>query len=200
MPVVRPLLAAVLVLAALSGCYLPILFDAEIDISRRGFYKIQFDGYLAEVNLYDDLQKKKVTKAAEQDRVKDILADFQRDRAVKEVKYFGQGRFRVVWQREGDILADRMVTFFRRNEAMLTISYVKETGLITFRGASISKANKTRLKDMGLDMQGEFRIRTSAQVRYHNAHDVRDDGNEKVYVWRIATIDERAPMMEIPLR
>jgi len=49
-------LLAVVMLVVVSGCYMPIRFDAEIDINRRGEYSFIFDGYLAKVQLYQDIQ------------------------------------------------------------------------------------------------------------------------------------------------
>ena len=45
-----------------------------------------------------------------------IVNDFKRDKAVKEIKYFKQARFKVNWQKKGDLMRARMVTFLRRNE------------------------------------------------------------------------------------
>ena len=43
----KNLLLPVVLSAFLGGCYIPIRFDAEIEIRRNGFYDFKFDGYLA---------------------------------------------------------------------------------------------------------------------------------------------------------
>ena len=43
------LILPVVLSALLSGCYIPIRFDAEIEIHRTGAYDFKFDGYMASV-------------------------------------------------------------------------------------------------------------------------------------------------------
>ena len=62
-----------------------------------------------------------------------------------------------------------MVTFLRRNELMITIKYVKETGLITIQANPIAKSTAQRLLDNGLNMQGQLRVKTDLRVVNHNA-------------------------------
>jgi hypothetical protein len=83
----KGMLAGIL-LFSLSGCYMPIRFDAEIDIGRTGYYDLIFDGYLAKVELYQDIQEKKVTRDEELLQVQQIKEDFERDSAVSDFKYY----------------------------------------------------------------------------------------------------------------
>ncbi|TAN68978.1 MAG: hypothetical protein EPN20_06260, partial [Magnetospirillum sp.] len=41
------------------------------------------------------------------------------------------------------------------------------------------------LAEMGLNMEGEFRITTDGNVVEHNATEVRPFGAAKVYIWKI---------------
>ena len=51
-------IAATMVLTALlAGCYLPIRFDAEIEVTRNGYYSVVFDGYLVSVPLFRGLRE-----------------------------------------------------------------------------------------------------------------------------------------------
>jgi hypothetical protein len=75
-------LLAVVMLVVVSGCYMPIRFDAEIDINRRGEYSSIFDGYLAKVQLYQDIQAGEVSREEELKQVSLIKDDFERDSAV----------------------------------------------------------------------------------------------------------------------
>ncbi len=100
-----------LVGALLSGCYMPIRFDAEIEITRTGYYSVIFDGYLVSIPLFRGLREGTIPSLEEKEKVAYTLKDFKRDSAVKEVKYFRQGRFKVNWQRSGDLLRARMVIF-----------------------------------------------------------------------------------------
>ena len=50
------------------GCYMPIRFDAEIEIRRNGFYDFKFDGYLASVDLYKGLKEGTISPEEEKKR------------------------------------------------------------------------------------------------------------------------------------
>ena len=132
--------AVALLTVLLAGCYLPIKFDAEVEITHTGYYSVVFDGYLVSIPLILGLRDGSISPLEENEKVASTLNDFKRDSAVKEAKYFKQGRFKVNWQRKGDLLRARMVTFLRRNELILIVKYVKETGLITVQTSPIAKS------------------------------------------------------------
>jgi hypothetical protein len=188
----------------LSGCYLPIFFDSEIEITRGGYFKMTFDGYLAKVPLYDGLRKNKISLEQEKKDVEGIRVDLTRDTSVKAFKYMGKGRFQVNWTREGDLLKVKTVTFLRRNENMLGISYNSKTGLIGISGRSIARDVRKRLADSGLAMRGEIRVITDARVLRHNATKVKRNRSRgpkfKTYTWKIANIFAPTPSMSIALR
>ncbi len=198
----RRLLFLFVIVVALGGCYLPVRFDAEIEITRYGIYKMTFDGYMAEVTLFDGIQKGKVTAADEAKKVAIIEADFTRDSSTKVFEYIREGHFRVRWHKEGDLLRSGMVAFFRRNENILSLQYGKKTGRITMRGKHLKKSARQRLHDMGLDMRGELRVRTNAKVLNHNATKVKKSKDRKgvtIYIWKIKNIFDPAPKLEISL-
>jgi hypothetical protein len=194
---------AAVLLPLLAACYLPVRFDAEIEILRTGHYSMVFDGYIAALPLYDDLRKNKVKAGEEQKRVEIVLTDFKRDKGTKQIQYFKQGVFKIQWQNEGDLLAAKMVTFIRRNANMLSLSYVESSGEMKVAGASISTDNAKLLTQAGLGMDGELRVITDAKVLAHNATLVRDNpakgARYKTYVWKIVGF-QRSPSLVIALR
>lgn len=100
-PALRPLRSALAVLVLLlvaGGCYLPVRFDAEIEVTRTGHYGIEFDGYIVDLPLYESLFKQKVGGQEEEKKVATVKADFQRDRGTKDIQYHRRGIFRVKWQ------------------------------------------------------------------------------------------------------
>jgi len=199
--IIKSTAAALLILVGLTGCYLPASFDASIEISRSGYYKMVFEGYLADVNLYNGIESGKLTKEQEVARVAVLKTDFLRDSSTKEFKYFKQGHFKVKWVKEGDILVSKMVTFARRNENMLSISYNKEKALVTVQGKSISKLNAKRLTDSGLGMKGQIRIKTDANVIKQNANRIKKGkGRNKIYIWDIKSPYDKAPLLTFNLR
>lgn len=183
----------------IGGCYLPGSFDAEIELSRTGHYKMKFDGYIVEITLYDGLRKKKLSKDQIKDKVKQVIGDFKRDKGTKEVSYFGQGAFKVRWVKNGDVIKSKMISFFRRNENMLSITYLKKEATITLRGKYIKKQDRDRLHEMGLNVQGVIKIKTDAKVISHNATKVTKEGAITVYGWKLNSIDDPAPKMVVSM-
>ena len=196
------LLVAIVLSRMLAGCYLPVRFDAEIEITRTGYYEIIFDGYVTEVTMFDALRRRSLSPGEEQTRADNVIQDFRRDSSTREARYVKPGIFKVNWQKSGDLLRARMITFFRRNESMLIVKYVKDTRLITVQATPIGKENARKLLDIGLGMQGQLRVKTDANVVDHNAGRVVDTAarNQKMYVWDVVDITAPAPKITISLQ
>ena len=56
--------------AVLGGCYIPVRFDAEIELTRGGYYDMIFDGYMADVGLFDGINKGKISPARKERKSK----------------------------------------------------------------------------------------------------------------------------------
>ncbi len=195
----RALVVAAFLAAALGGCYLPIRFDAEVKIMRGGYYEMDFDGYLVWVPLYEGLRTGKISPAEEEEKVERLMVDLTRDTAITDTGYFKLGRFRVRWKKSGDLLRVKSVTFLRRNETFIGIKYVKTTGLITLRGAGFGKSALERLAAMGLDTEGELRVKTDLPVVEHNAATVTG-GDQKILTWKIKSLFDPSPKLVLELR
>jgi len=191
---------ALLLLVPLSACYVPIYFDAEIKITRQGFYEAEFDGYLAKLPLASDVTTGKIGGGAETEASAKIVADLKRDSAVTQADYVSKGRFKVHWEKQGDIIRQKMMTFVRRNEKILTLKYVKTTGMLTMEGRYISQANIQRLRQQGLGVQGELRVITPAAVANHNAQQIVKKGFDRVYVWKTKDWSDPVPRLSIRMR
>ena len=197
----RHLVLAAFLIMAMGGCYVPASFDAEIEIGRTGFYKITVEGYLAETNLFNKVVKDGISAAEERERVERLKTDLTRDRATKVFEYFKKGHFRIKWEKQGDILKSKMVTFLRRNENLFSVSYNKNKALVSMRGTSISQVNAQRLVDAGIGVQGILRVKTDARVIEHNAQNVKKgEGREKIYTWRINSPFDPSPKLFFNLR
>lgn len=197
-----PRSAALLFLALsvlLSGCYLPIRWDAEITVSRFGTYEMIFDGYIAYVPLYDKLRKNEISAAEERERVEVIRRDIMRDSAAKKFSYVGKGLFHMNWEVSGDLTQTGMVTFIRRNQAFFNIKYIRTTGLVTMEGISIGEINAQRIAEMELGTEGQLRIKTDGQIVESNAHR-RGEGPHQFYIWDIKSTQDAAPKLVIGLR
>lgn len=197
----KSLLLIVLLAAGVTACFIPARFDVEINIGRNGLYKFQFEGYLAEVGLFSQLQNGKLTPEQETEKVEILRRDFMRDSATKEFKYFKQGHFKVKWEKQGDLLRSRMVSFARRNENMFSLTYNKNTSMVTVSGTPISKANAKRLIEAGLGIRGQLRVITDAKVLNHNALKVKKGkGRNKIYIWNIKSPSDKTPSLRFFLR
>ncbi len=203
----RPLLryfVPLMLVFGLTSCYLPVRFDAEIEISRRGYYEFFFDGYIAHVDLFRQLSKGELSRDEEQEKVKVIETDFERDSSTKSFKYFKRGHFHVNWEKKGDLLKAKTVTFYRRNENMVSISYNSETGRVQVAGRSLQRKQRRSLHDMGLGMSGQLRVITDTNVIAHNATKVKQlpkrGSRFKMYTWDIKNIFEKTPSITMALR
>ncbi len=195
----RVLVAAAFLAVALGGCYLPLRFDAEVKIMRGGYYEMDYDGYLVWVPLYEGLRTGKISPAEEEEKVARLMVDLTRDTAITDTRYFKLGRFRVRWKKSGDLLRAKSVTFLRRNETFIGIKYVKTTGLITLRGAGIGKSALKRLAAMGLDTEGELRVKTDLPIVEHNATTVTG-GQQKILTWKVKSLFDPPPKLVLELR
>ena len=183
---------------ALSSCYLPVKFDAEIELDRAGFYSMIFDGYIAQIELYRDLAGKKLSKQQEAEKVQTVKTDLTRDSDVSDFAYYGQGVFRVHWEKKGDLLHTRMITFLRRNNAILSLKYVKDSKLITMTAGGMSTDQRKQLTEAGLTTTGELRLITDAKARgiENNATEIRplpSNPRKVVYIWKIRDLNSPTP-------
>ena len=157
-------------IAILSGCYVPGSFDAEVEIGRTGFYKIKFEGYMAETNLFNKVVRDKISAREEKERVERLKTDLMRDTATKLFEYFKKGHFRIKWEKQGDILKSKTVIFLRRNEYILGMSYNRKTGRVGMQGRSLKKDTRNKLAEIGLGgTNGEIRVITDLPMIASNA-------------------------------
>ena len=201
---IKPLVMIVFFSAVVGGCYLPIRYDAEIEIHRTGHYDFKFDGYLARVELFQGLKEGTIGPEKEKRMIEQIKADFGRDPSVKEFKYLKMGHFKVNWQRAGDLIKTKTVSFFNpTSEFMLGIRYNSKTRQISMLGKSIKRDAKKKLDAMGLGSRGQIRIFTDAKVISHNATKVEKNkrlgGRYMTYIWVIKNIFAPTPSLVIQI-
>ncbi len=189
-----------LLVFTLSGCYVPLQFDADVVINRTGHFEMAFDGEVVWAPLYDKLRRGQIDGAEEQETVEIIEKDLGRDRGFNEIDYQRHGKFKVRWHKAGDLLRSKMISFIRRNEKLLTLKYVKDTGEISLTGTSLSRKQAKRLTDRGLEMAGTLTVRTDARVVRHNATSVVEDGMSwYTYTWRLQSAYDPTPNLVIAI-
>jgi hypothetical protein len=188
-------LGAVLILA-LSGCYLPSDFKAEIRINAIGDYSMMYVGDLVYAPLYQDAVQGKLTPAEIKEKTEVLIKDLQRDKVYdpvtktttdvphfREVVSKGMGRFHVRFEREGWLDDRDQVSFVRRNA--LIIQLRTKDGKISIAVPGLNPTDSQRLMSLGLEVKGELRVVTNAQVLTHNATDIKTLAGYRVYIWKI---------------
>jgi len=192
------LLALVAVMT--SGCYLPIRYDAEIEITRTGHYSLIFDGYLVKVDLYDDLRNNKITPEEEREEIEKLRREFAVDNSASDFSYFKKGYFRIHWERKGDLLKYRTVSFLRNSKTHLIfgIAYNKRSGRIGVTGKPLTADQRKQLAEMGLGgVNGEIRVISDLPQISNNATKVKKNRSRgpgfKTYIWKINNIFRPTP-------
>ncbi|MDO8606229.1 MAG: hypothetical protein Q7R40_06820 [Phaeospirillum sp.] len=171
-------------LLLLSSCYIPDKFKSELRLSRYGDYSLTFKGDLLWAPILDDYRKGKVTLENEKDKLDNIRKDLIRDVAIRKMESRGKGRFAVEYERAGRLGYVQLIALLRRDARLLAMRS-KENGVIAIHANSMKPSDAQILAEMGLNMEGEFRITTDGNVLEHNATEVRPFGAAKVYIWKI---------------
>ena len=197
--ILKKLIFSVLLTAIQGACSMPIRFDAEIEITRGGYYDFKFDGYLAKVELFKGLKEGKIGPEEEKQQIQVINTDFSRDSGFKEFKYIKMGHFKIYWERSGDLLKAKSVTFISASEYILGLRYNSKTRRIAMSGKSLKVGTKKRLDKLGLGWRGQIRVFTDAKVITHNATLVKDNkrkgGKFKTYIWDLKNIFAPTPSL-----
>jgi hypothetical protein len=174
-------LAAVLLL---SSCYIPDKFKSELRLSKYGDFSLTYKGDLLWGPILDDYRKGKVTPENEAEKIDNIKKDLSRDMAVRKIESRGKGRFRVEYERAGRLDRVQLIALLRRDARMLALRSL-ENGAIVVAANAIKPSDAQIMAELGLTMEGEFRITTDANVVENNATEVRPFGTARVYIWKI---------------
>jgi len=184
--------AALVLMTVLAACYLPNHFKSEIRLGRNGDFALSFYGELTWAPLYREISQGKLKPQEVAEKIEGIRADLARDSHFKSIESLGQGRFKVVYEREGHLGDNDMVTFVRRNAIILAL-ISKPDGTITVSGNTLKPSDAQMATSAGIDIQGEFRVVTDALVKDHNASDIRPYNGYQVYIWTIENAFSPAP-------
>ena len=116
------------------------------------------------------------TKAQQDEKIAAVIADFKRDGDTKEVSYYGQGAFKVIWQTNGDITRTKNVTFFRRKPGHVLLPGRLHCGTL-------------RVVDIGIRAQTLGAVRAEGD-RYEREHFTDADTPDRVFErkWALALL------------
>lgn len=171
-------------LLALAGCYLPDHFKTEVRVGSNGDYAISFYGDLIWAPLYRDIRRGNVPADEIDTKIAEIKADMTRDSSFKSVESAGNGRFHVVYERQGHMKNEDLVTFVRRNSIIFQLKATPD-GRVALDANAFKPADANEAATLGLSVEGEVRLVTDAQVISHNASKVTLYQGYHVYIWEI---------------
>ena len=96
------------------------------------------------------------------------------------------------------------MTFFRRNENMVSISYNKNTGRVLVAGRSLSEKQRKQMHDLGSGMIGEMHVINYTIVIAYNATKVKKLSKRgprfRMYTWEIKNIFDKTPSIRMAMR
>lgn len=188
-------LGAVLVL---TGCYLPLDFEADINIDEKGRYAVRYKGDIIAVTLLSKISNGKVKDDEIEKQAAIYQRDLARDNGFKTIEHKKLARYKAVYEHQGDILKQKSFDFIRSNARFFMIKRRKD-GLIEVLGDRPQKRYVDELIDRGIDTRGVLRIWTKAKVLSHNAPKFRD-GSPAVYQWNIRSMRDPLPSMILQLQ
>lgn len=171
-------------LLLLSSCYIPDKFKSELRLSRYGDFSLTYKGDLLWAPILDDYRKHKVTPENEPEKIENIRKDLVRDMAIRKMENAGKGRFKVEYERAGRLERVQLIALLRRDARLLALRSL-ENGAIAVHANAMKPSDAQIMAEMGLTMEGEFRVTTDGNVVEHNASEVRPFGTSKVYIWKI---------------
>ena len=191
-------LLAVLFLAA--GCYLPVNFQADLNIDKSGNFAFRYKGDILAVTLMRKISFGKVkgeAKIAKQAAI--YKRDLGRDSGFKKIEHISNALFRVEFDRQGDIRYEKTFSFVRSNALFLAVKRNKNGSVEVF-GDRPPKRLVDALIERGVDVRGTFRVWTNASVISHNAPQARADGPQPVYRWVVKSLRDPPPNLILQLQ
>lgn len=189
-------LLILLAVLAVTGCYLPNEFTADLRITPDGNYNFTYDGQLTYLPLLEKLDKGQMTQEETTESVKAVAQDLARDKGFQQITYGGNATFVVRYKRIGNILAEKSFTFVRLNSRLLSIERARDGAAIDIFGDKPNTEDAKRIEATGIVMRGTLRIQTEAQVERQNATEVMQV-TPAVYVWKIDGVDKPSPRLVI---
>ena len=99
------------------------------------------------------------------------------------------------------------MTFFGRNENMVSISYNKNTGRVLVAGRSFSEKQRKQMLDLGPGMSGEMHVVNvinDTNLIAYNATKVKKLSKRgprfRMYTWEIKNIFDKTPSIRMAMR
>ena len=200
--VARRAAAAIVCVIALSTCWLPEIFEAEVRFTSTGAFGVTYIGTLTYAPLYGQIARNEISKENADRQNSQFLAFLKLDKAFKEVNALGRGRFQVKFMREGQFAGNfQSFNFVNRQNPIFRLKTF-EDGRIGLFGSGQAKFYAARFEEVGLKMEGLVRVVTDAEVIEHNATFIRAAPTPGFtqYDWRIRSLRDDPPRLVARLK
>ncbi len=189
-----------LIAVLLGACYLPSDFEADLEINDRGDYAFRYVGHLTDLSMLQRMASGDLRGDAIAERAAIAARDLGRDPAFREITYLEKAKFKVRYERRGNIAVERTFDFVRFNSRFLGLKRLPD-GRVVIYGGKPSDRDIERLEEIGIKANGVLRVWTNAKVVTHNAHSIRPArGGIRLYVWRIKSLKQSPPKLSLRLR
>jgi hypothetical protein len=189
------IVAALACVLALSSCFIPDKFEAEIRLTRDGSYGVTFIGILTYGPLFSQIVRGEIDDAKAKENNRMFLEQLKRETFFKSVEPLGRGRFQVRYERTGKFAGrHQTVTFVSRQEPIFRV-LTTEKGTVEVNGSGQGKLYADRLEEVGLTTSGLLRVVTDMEVLEHNAQFIRKSPapGYTQYDWRIRNFRDPSP-------
>lgn len=160
-----------LIVVFLAGCLVPENFVASVRIDRSGGYNFKYDGTMAFLPAVAESKKGKNDKKDDKDLIalgEKVMKD---DSNMKEYKYIGDGRYKVIAEKVG--LPGESYFFMSKGSRFFSIQ-PGENGTMKISGFSPSAQLVRELNSLGVKINGKLSVSLpwGAKVIEHNANHV----------------------------
>ena len=179
----------VLIVAILTGCWIPEKFDAKVVINKDGSYTFSYDGTLTYALALAAAQKGELSAKDEAD-LKQEASKIAREPGFKSVDYQGKGRYKVVVEKNGR--PGEPYYFISKNSQIFAI-VPENGGSISVSAIRPDKKALQEMNSIGAKIDGTLTVSVArgAKVLKHNAQSQPSVfGLFGGYKWQIKSPDE----------
>jgi hypothetical protein len=182
-------------LICLNSCLYPEKFNITINITKDGKYSFIYDGFFIDDSTKD--ANLKGQSPSEMKNAKEIEEYLHKIPYFKEIKYVGEGKFKVLYQQEGD--ANSEMAFIDKNNKWLSIEPLFPN-IIMIIGSDMNGEVVKTSQRLNFAIDGTIVVTTNGKVLGHNAQTApKLFGFVGSYSWQIKSFSDPRPKMLIQL-
>ena len=178
-----------LIVAMLTGCWIPEKFDAKVVVNKDGSYTFFYDGTLTFALALAAAQKGELSPKDEI-AFKQEATKIAREPGFKKVDYLGKGRYKVVVEKNGK---PGEPYYFLSKEFKIFSVLTDKTGAITVSAVRHDKKAIQEINAIGAKIDGTLTVSVASgtKVLKHNALSQPSVfGLFGGYKWQIKSPDE----------